>query len=56
MRLALEVPISFIPLLFSVVNCVCLSVVQGKVRRGRSEENLLVIQVSVCQVPVIMAW
>ena len=40
-----EVPTSFIPLLFSVVICVCLSVVQGKSDSGRSKENLLVTQV-----------
>ena len=48
--LTFDVPTSFTPLLFSVIICVCLSVVQGKVRLGRSQENLLVIQVSVCYI------
>ena len=45
--LTFELPSSFIPLLFSVVICVCLSVVQGKEDSGKCKENLLVIQVSV---------
>ena len=37
-------------LLFSVVICVCLSVVKEKSDSGKSEENLRVIQVSVCYI------
>ena len=45
-----EVSLSFIPLLFPVVICVCLSVVETNSNKLGAGENLLAIDVSVCYI------
>ena len=49
-RLTFEAPRSLIPLLFSIVICVCLPVVKAKSDSRRLEEYMLLIQASLCYI------